>query len=68
MLNLMASGVPAEVRTVTGEIPTYEHIGPCHVWVLKEVVEDARWVLDKPTAAAAELERLALQSPPPDDA
>ena len=68
MQSLILSGVPADVRTAMGDIPTYRHVGPCYVWVPEELIEDAKWVLDKPAVSGAELERLALEDPPPDDA
>jgi hypothetical protein len=42
-------------------------VGECYIWVPSESVDEAKRILAEPTISEADLTRLALKEPPPDD-
>jgi hypothetical protein len=60
--------IPSEIRGALDEPVSADHMGQCFLWVPASSVEDANFALADPMASDDELAKLALESPPPDDA
>jgi hypothetical protein len=67
-ISLLAAGVPAEVLGADGKALPDEDLSERYIWIPAELTDEATFVLAKPTISDEELTKLALQSPPPDDA
>ncbi len=57
-----------EILDPLDEPVTADHLGQCFLWVPSTFVDDANFALATPAASDEELTKLALESPPPDDA
>ena len=68
LIQLMGSGLPAEIRDLRGAMPTYDEVSVFSVWVPTELADEAKSVLNPASISDEELTREALESPPPDDA
>lgn len=60
--------VPSEILGPLDEPVTADYIGQCFLWVPSTLVEDANFALADPATSDEELTKLALESPPLDDA
>jgi hypothetical protein len=67
-ISLIAAGVPAEVLGVDGMPLSDEDLSERYIWIPGELIDEANFVLATSTISEEELTKLALQSPPPDDA
>jgi hypothetical protein len=60
--------IPSEILGPLDDPVSADHLGQCFLWVPATLVEEANFALAEPAASDEELTKLALESPPPDDA
>lgn len=60
--------VPCEIRGPLDEPVTADYVGACYLWVPSALVEQSNFILAEPTTSDEDLAKMALDSPPPDDA
>jgi len=64
LMQLVATGVPAAIRDLRGQEPTYDEVSVFYVWVPTELADQANSVLNTEPISEEELTREALESPP----
>jgi hypothetical protein len=66
--SLVAAGIPALITGLEYAAPPAADFSERYIWIPEELIEQAKFVLARPSISEEELTKLALQSPPPEDA